>query len=103
MTTRIFSSGIRRREDPRLITGRANYTGDIDLPGTVHAAFLRSPHAHARLASIDTSRADFRKTLANDRNAKLLDVLTREQKKAFEKMKGAKFELRRRLQPRAVR
>ena len=57
MTTRIFGSGIRRREDPRLITGQASYTDDIILAGTVHAAILRSPHAHARIVSIDTSAA----------------------------------------------
>ncbi len=57
MTTRSFSSGIRRREDPRLITGRAAYTDDIRLPGTLHAAILRSPHAHARITSIDVSAA----------------------------------------------
>jgi carbon-monoxide dehydrogenase large subunit len=57
MTTRIFGSGIRRREDPRLITGTATYTDDLALPAMVHAAFLRSPHAHARITRIDTSRA----------------------------------------------
>ena len=57
MTTRIFGSGIRRREDPRLITGQATYTDDITLPGMVHAAILRSPHAHARINSIDTGAA----------------------------------------------
>ena len=57
MTTRIFSSGIRRREDPRLITGRATYTDDIFLPATAHAAILRSPHAHARIKRIDTAKA----------------------------------------------
>ena len=57
MTTRIFSSGIRRREDPRLITGTASYTDDIQLHGMAHAAILRSPHAHARIKSIDTSAA----------------------------------------------
>ena len=57
MTTRVFSSGIRRREDPRLITGRASYTDDIKLPGMVHAAILRSPYAHAAIKSIDTSGA----------------------------------------------
>ena len=56
-TTRIFGSGIRRREDPRLITGRATYTDDISLPRMVHAAILRSPYAHARIKSIDTSKA----------------------------------------------
>ena len=55
MTTRLFGSGIRRREDPRLITGQSTYTDDIKLTGMVHAAILRSPHAHARITSIDTS------------------------------------------------
>ena len=57
MTMRVFGSGIRRREDPRLITGRASYTDDIKLPGMVHAAILRSPHAHANIKSLDTSGA----------------------------------------------
>ena len=57
MASRIFGSGIRRREDPRLITGSATYTDDLSLPGMVHAVMLRSPHAHARLLNIDTSRA----------------------------------------------
>ena len=57
MSGRVFGSGIRRREDPRLITGTATYTDDIRLPNTVHAAILRSPHGHARLGRIDTSRA----------------------------------------------
>ncbi len=57
MTTRIFGSGIRRREDPRLITGSATYTDDFALPGMVHAAMLRSPHAHARIRRIDADRA----------------------------------------------
>lgn len=57
MTTRIFGSGIRRREDPRLITGQASYTDDIKLTGMVHAAILRSPHAHARITSINTDAA----------------------------------------------
>ena len=57
MTTRVFGSGIRRREDPRLITGRAAYTDDIKLPGMLHAAILRSPYAHASINSIDTGAA----------------------------------------------
>ena len=57
MTTRIFGSGIRRREDPRLITGQASYTDDIKLAGLAHAAILRSPHGHARINRIDTSAA----------------------------------------------
>ena len=57
MSSRIFGSGIRRREDPRLITGSATYTDDITLPGMVHAVMLRSEHAHARITRIDTSQA----------------------------------------------
>jgi aerobic carbon-monoxide dehydrogenase large subunit len=57
MATRIFGSGIRRREDPRLITGKAAYTDDYFLPGMCHAVMVRSPHAHARIKRIDTSRA----------------------------------------------
>ena len=57
MTTRVFGSGIRRREDPRLITGQASYTDDITVPGMVHAAILRSPYAHANIKSIQTSNA----------------------------------------------
>ena len=57
MSASTFGSGIRRREDPRLITGSASYTDDITLPGTLHAALLRSPYAHARINGIDTSQA----------------------------------------------
>jgi carbon-monoxide dehydrogenase large subunit len=48
---------MRRKEDPRLITGRATYVDDIVLPGMLHAAFVRSPEAHARIVSIDASGA----------------------------------------------
>jgi aerobic carbon-monoxide dehydrogenase large subunit len=54
---RVFGSGIRRREDPRLLTGSARYTADFALPGMAYAAILRSPHGHARIRNIDTSRA----------------------------------------------
>ncbi len=58
MSTRIFGSGIKRREDPRLITGKAKYTDDIKLPGLLHMAVVRSPYAHANIKSIDTSAAE---------------------------------------------
>jgi carbon-monoxide dehydrogenase large subunit len=48
---------IKRVEDPRLIKGLATYVDDMRLPGLVHAAFLRSPHAHARVGRIDVARA----------------------------------------------
>ena len=56
-SARVFGSGIRRREDPRLLTGTARYTADFVLPGMAHAAILRSFHGHARVRGIDTSRA----------------------------------------------
>jgi aerobic carbon-monoxide dehydrogenase large subunit len=48
---------VKRVEDPRLITGEAKYIDDIQLPGMLHAAVLRSPHAHARIKSINTDQA----------------------------------------------
>jgi carbon-monoxide dehydrogenase large subunit len=48
---------IRRREDLRLLTGRATFTDDIKLPQMLHAAILRSPHAHARITAIDAAQA----------------------------------------------
>lgn len=53
----ILGNPVRRREDPALLTGRASYTGDLKLTGCLHAAFVRSPHAHARVQSLDTSAA----------------------------------------------
>jgi carbon-monoxide dehydrogenase large subunit len=48
---------MRRKEDPRLITGRARYIDDITLPGVLYVAFVRSPEAHAKIVSIDSSAA----------------------------------------------
>src|SRR6516162_9512021 len=48
---------IRRREDPRLITGTATYVEDIKMPGMHHAIIVRSPHGAARIKSIDISKA----------------------------------------------
>ncbi|MEE2839549.1 MAG: xanthine dehydrogenase family protein molybdopterin-binding subunit [Acidobacteriota bacterium] len=48
---------IKRREDPRLLTGRGTFVDDITMPNMHHAAILRSPRAHARVVSIDTSKA----------------------------------------------
>ena len=55
--TRLFGQRIRRNEDPRLLTGQALFVDDVDLPGMAHVAYVRSPHAHARIVSIDTSAA----------------------------------------------
>jgi aerobic carbon-monoxide dehydrogenase large subunit len=56
-TDRMFGKSIKRREDPRFITGRGQYVDDVKLPGMTYAAFVRSPHAHARIRSIDVSAA----------------------------------------------
>jgi carbon-monoxide dehydrogenase large subunit len=48
---------MRRKEDPRFLTGRGMYTDDVRVHGTVHASFVRSPHAHARIHSIDLETA----------------------------------------------
>src|ERR1044072_3333480 len=48
---------IRRREDPRLITGTATYLDDIKLPGMHHACIVRSPHAAAKIKGIDSKAA----------------------------------------------
>lgn len=55
--TRMFGASVKRREDPRMITGNANYTDDVHLPGMLALAFVRSPHAHARIKHIDTTGA----------------------------------------------
>ena len=48
----------RRKEDQRLITGRTRWTDNLSLPGMLHMAIVRSPHAHARIVSIDLEAAD---------------------------------------------
>jgi aerobic carbon-monoxide dehydrogenase large subunit len=53
----IIGASVKRKEDPRLLTGRGCYVGDIALPGMVHAVVVRSPHAHAEIRRIDASRA----------------------------------------------
>ena len=54
---KLVGKRIRRREDPRLITGTATYVDDMVLPGMLHAAIVRSPHAAANIRSIDIAAA----------------------------------------------
>ena len=54
---KLVGKRIRRREDPRLLTGTATYVDDIQMPGMHYAAIVRSPHAAARIRSIDTKEA----------------------------------------------
>lgn len=57
MATKFFGKRIKRNEDPRLLTGQALFVDDVNLPGMLHVAFLRSPYAHARIKNIDVSNA----------------------------------------------
>ena len=57
MATRWFGARVQRIEDPRLLRGKGTYVDDIDLPEMLHAGFLRSTHARARILNIDTSAA----------------------------------------------
>ncbi len=52
-----IGESIKRVEDARFIRGKGNYLDDIELPGMLHMAILRSPHAHARINSVDTAAA----------------------------------------------
>ena len=52
-----IGQSLRRFEDHRLLTGATSYVDDLQLPGMLHALVLRSPHAHARIAAIDTAAA----------------------------------------------
>ena len=59
MTTETaIGARMKRREDPRLITGRGTYVDDVKLVGMLHMALVRSPFAHANIKSIDTSAAE---------------------------------------------
>ena len=57
MGERLFGARVRRREDGRLVTGRGRYVADVALPGMLHVAVHRSPHAHARIVTIDAGAA----------------------------------------------
>ena len=54
---RLIGARVPRVEDQRILTGRGHYIDDLQLPGMLHAAFLRSPFAHAEITGIDVSAA----------------------------------------------
>jgi len=57
MTTAAFGAALKRKEDPRLITGQGTYVEDVTLTGMLHMVLVRSPLAHALIKSIDTAEA----------------------------------------------
>lgn len=54
---RYTGASVKRSEDPRILTGAGHYVDDVRLPGMLHAAFVRSPFAHARIRSVDVAAA----------------------------------------------
>src|SRR5215510_8573247 len=52
-----IGQALRRKEDPRLLTGKGRYSDDVCMPGEAYACMVRSVHAHARIRAIDTTRA----------------------------------------------
>jgi aerobic carbon-monoxide dehydrogenase large subunit len=77
--TKQVGSRVRRLEDPRFLRGKASYVDDIHLPGTLHIAFVRSQHAHARITRIDLTAAlllpGVRRIFTGDEVAKALKPL----------------------------
>ena len=57
MGAKYFGAAVRRLEDPRFLRGEGRFVDDVTLPGVLHAAFLRSPHAHATIVNIRTEAA----------------------------------------------
>ena len=55
MGATMMGARVKRLEDPRLLRGQASFVDDLRLPGVLHAAILRSSHAHARIRKIDLS------------------------------------------------
>ncbi len=53
----MIGASVKRREDPRFLQGKGRYVANLQIPNMAHVAILRSPHAHARILSIDTSKA----------------------------------------------
>ena len=57
MATKVFGSSVKRKEDPRLITGQGTYVEDVKLTGVMHMVLVRSPYAHAEIVSIKSEEA----------------------------------------------
>jgi aerobic carbon-monoxide dehydrogenase large subunit len=57
VSAKYFGAAVKRREDPRFLRGEGRFVDDVNLAGMLHAAFVRSPHAHARIVAIRTATA----------------------------------------------
>src|ERR1017187_5435722 len=73
---RYTGASVKRSEDPRILTGTGRYVDDVRLPGMLHAAFVRSPFAHARITSIDVTEARKAPGVIAVLNGEELDTLT---------------------------
>src|ERR1700689_2484733 len=57
MGAKWFGAAVKRKEDPALLAGKGRFIDDVRLPGTLHAAFVRSSYPHARIGGINTDAA----------------------------------------------
>src|ERR1700747_2629152 len=66
---------LKRKEDARFVRGQGHYVDDVNLPGMLHGAILRSPYAHARIVSVDTSAAEAHPRVKAVITGKVLETL----------------------------
>ncbi|MCY3638684.1 MAG: hypothetical protein OXG80_06255, partial [Chloroflexi bacterium] len=57
-TYSVVGNSVARRDLPQKLTGQAQYTSDVQLPGMLHGRIVRSPYPHARIVSVDTAQAE---------------------------------------------
>ena len=77
MAVDTIGTPLKRKEDPRFITGAGSYLDDVKLSNIAHAAILRSPYAHARIRGIDTTAAATPCLSASARSASLGSRMTK--------------------------
>lgn len=73
----LIGAPLRRREDPKLVRGSGRFTGDIRVPGMLHAVFVRSPYARAQVESVSLERARTRPGVSAVVGAADMEVLGR--------------------------
>src|SRR2546421_47046 len=97
MAGSILGSAVRRREDPRLVTGRGRYVDDVPAPGALHAAFARSPLAHATIKGIDAAAAADAVVLFPEHGSNLAFEVSTGNPEEGDPLEGAEVVVRRRM------